>query len=218
MGTVPGAVKQNIRFVKLPLMPKVSDEHRVAQRDRIQHAAIAVARRKGVQAATMAEIIAESGLSAGAIYGYYASKDDLILDLAQTVLGSRIGIAEGLLSLPEVPPPALAMQVLMRDLPEDWLAGGLMLQFWGVAAADDRMREAALELGHTMIMVMERYLTAWYHHGGADVDQAAAMAGKATPAMLALAQGYIMQRSIGLLTDFTPYGEAIEQLVGNAPR
>ena len=71
-------------------MPKVTEEYRVARRDEIADAALRAFRRKGFQATSMAEIIAESGLSAGAIYGHYASKDAIIVDVASRVVGNRI--------------------------------------------------------------------------------------------------------------------------------
>ena len=54
-------------------MPKVTDEYRIAKREEIADAALRAFRRKGFQGASMADIIAESGLSAGAIYGHFAS-------------------------------------------------------------------------------------------------------------------------------------------------
>ena len=50
-------------------MPKVSEQHREARRDQIVDAALRCFSRKGFQRTSMADIIAESGLSAGAIYG-----------------------------------------------------------------------------------------------------------------------------------------------------
>lgn len=70
-------------------MPKVSDEHRAAQRQRIQDAAITAIQRKGLASTTMSDIIKESGLSAGAIYGYYAGKDELIRDIATSVVATK---------------------------------------------------------------------------------------------------------------------------------
>ena len=56
-------------------MPKVSEEYRTARRSEIARAALRCFARKGFDATSMADIIAESGLSAGAIYGHYKSKN-----------------------------------------------------------------------------------------------------------------------------------------------
>ncbi|WP_322796046.1 helix-turn-helix domain-containing protein [Tepidiforma sp.] len=58
-------------------MAKVTEAHLEARRRSILDAASRVFSEKGVAGATMAEIAREAGLSAGAIYRYFASKEDL---------------------------------------------------------------------------------------------------------------------------------------------
>jgi AcrR family transcriptional regulator len=58
-------------------MARVSQAHLAARRQSILDAAARVFSQKGVAAATMAEIAQEAGISPGAIYRYFASKDDL---------------------------------------------------------------------------------------------------------------------------------------------
>jgi AcrR family transcriptional regulator len=60
-------------------MPRVSQEHEQAVRDRIVRAATAVFAEHGFHRATMQDIVRESGLSVGAIYTYFRSKSELIL-------------------------------------------------------------------------------------------------------------------------------------------
>ena len=50
-------------------MPKVTDEYRVARRDEIIDVAIRCFLRQGYARTSVADLVAESGLSAGAIYG-----------------------------------------------------------------------------------------------------------------------------------------------------
>ena len=59
-------------------MPKVTDEHRDRRRRQILDAAVACFDRRGLHATTTDEIVAEAGLSAGAIYRYFDSKDAII--------------------------------------------------------------------------------------------------------------------------------------------
>ncbi len=59
-------------------MTKVTQAHIDARTKDILDAAQRMFVRKGVEAATMQEIAAEAGLSAGAIYRYYASKEHLL--------------------------------------------------------------------------------------------------------------------------------------------
>jgi len=58
-------------------VPRVSPHYLQERRRRIIEAASEVFSRKGVKAATMAEVAAAAGLSPGAIYRYFASKEDL---------------------------------------------------------------------------------------------------------------------------------------------
>ncbi|GBD24405.1 HTH-type transcriptional repressor KstR2 [bacterium HR29] len=58
-------------------MPRVSPHYLQERRRRIIEAASEVFSKKGVKAATMAEVAAAAGLSPGAIYRYFASKEDL---------------------------------------------------------------------------------------------------------------------------------------------
>lgn len=59
-------------------MPRISQDELDERRRLIRDAAARCFARKGVQATTMREIFAEAGLSAGAVYNYFKTKDDLI--------------------------------------------------------------------------------------------------------------------------------------------
>ena len=63
-------------------MPKVSEEHRHSRRRQILAAAIECFARQGFQRTTMEDIIREADLSAGAIYSYFQSKEQIIATLA----------------------------------------------------------------------------------------------------------------------------------------
>ena len=59
-------------------MTRVTQAHVDARREDILGAAARLFARKGISGATMAEIANEAGLSAGAVYRYYSSKEDLL--------------------------------------------------------------------------------------------------------------------------------------------
>jgi AcrR family transcriptional regulator len=63
-------------------MPKVSQLHRDSRRRQILDAALACFSDDGFHQTGMAEIVRRSGLSRGAVYGYFASKDDIIEAIA----------------------------------------------------------------------------------------------------------------------------------------
>jgi len=63
-------------------MPRISAARASAQRDRILDAALTCFAREGFHAATMQDIVAESGLSPGAIYGYFKGKTEVVMAIA----------------------------------------------------------------------------------------------------------------------------------------
>lgn len=63
-------------------MPKVSPEHAEARRSQILDGAQRAFARHGYEGATVAKLEAETGLSRGAIFNYFDSKQDLFVELA----------------------------------------------------------------------------------------------------------------------------------------
>lgn len=59
-------------------MPKVSDAHRRARRREILDAAASCFARQGFHRTSMQDIVRESGISAGLVYRYFTSKDEVI--------------------------------------------------------------------------------------------------------------------------------------------
>ena len=94
-------------------MPRISDERREARREQILQAARACLQEHGLEAVSMEMIIASSGLSTGAVYGYFKGKGEIISALVTdgtAKLGERL---VPILRNPEPPPlPELAAQLL----------------------------------------------------------------------------------------------------------
>ena len=64
-------------------MPRVSAEYRDARREQIMAAARRCFLRNGFHATSMHDLFVEAGLSSGAVYRYFASKDELIIAIAE---------------------------------------------------------------------------------------------------------------------------------------
>jgi AcrR family transcriptional regulator len=64
-------------------MPKISEERRVERREQILEGARRCFAAHGYEGATVAKLEREIGLSRGAIFNYFSSKDDLFLELAR---------------------------------------------------------------------------------------------------------------------------------------
>jgi len=68
-------------------VPRISAARANAQRERILDAALTCFAREGFHAATMQDIVTESGLSPGAIYGYFKGKTEVVMRATFKALG-----------------------------------------------------------------------------------------------------------------------------------
>ena len=68
-------------------MPKVTEEHVAARRRQILSAAQRCFARQGFHRTTMQDIFREAELSPGAVYSYFASKDELIAAIVAAMMG-----------------------------------------------------------------------------------------------------------------------------------
>lgn len=79
-------------------MPKVTAQYRDARRDQILSAARRCFLRDGFHATSMQDLFAEARLSSGAVYGYFASKDDVIIAIAEENLRDVVAMIHGVAS------------------------------------------------------------------------------------------------------------------------
>jgi AcrR family transcriptional regulator len=86
-------------------MPRISEERREARREQVLEAARACLYEEGLEAVSMETIIARSGLSTGAVYGYFKGKDEIIS--AAVTEGTAKLAAELIPILQNPEPPAL---------------------------------------------------------------------------------------------------------------
>jgi AcrR family transcriptional regulator len=85
-------------------MPRVSDDHLERRRKQILDAARTCFIRKGFHLTSMQDVFAESGLSAGAVYRYFKSKNEIIHAIATEKLGGAIVVLEEILKEDPLPP------------------------------------------------------------------------------------------------------------------
>jgi AcrR family transcriptional regulator len=71
-------------------VPKVSDDHKDAVRQRIMDAALTCLARNGFQHVTTRELLAEADLSTGTFYHYFTSKEHLFEALAEQLLADDV--------------------------------------------------------------------------------------------------------------------------------
>ena len=178
-------------------MPKVSDEYREAKRREIARAALRVFERKGFHAASMADIIHESGVSAGAIYGSYKSKNEIVLEVANTLVDEKIADARSFLTLDPMPVPGAIVGPFLSGMLRGVGKPDVLVQLWGEAVTDDDIRGITVKIMSRITGMYEAYLAAWHeaHHELSPAD-AADLARRQAPLFVGASQGYLLQRAL----------------------
>lgn len=97
-------------------MPKVTEEHRLARRQQIVAAARLCVVEQGFHKTTMADVIRESGLSAGAVYGYFKSKEEIVAAIAEEALSSVDELFEKILATEEPLSPLAALETALNHI------------------------------------------------------------------------------------------------------
>lgn len=80
------------------MSPKVTEEYKQTVRENILQAAEDLFACKGYHETSMDDIVNESGLSKGAIYGYFKSKQEIFLTLSDKCLESELSLVRSVFS------------------------------------------------------------------------------------------------------------------------
>ncbi|MCM1014045.1 TetR/AcrR family transcriptional regulator [Brevibacterium sp. XM4083] len=178
-------------------MPKVTEEHRAAMRTRIQDAALVCFARKGFAAASMADIVKEADLSAGAVYLYYSSKSELMVAAGRRIMEERITALGDLDDAEAVPPPSIVFPRLLDAVLDGNPFPSLVVQVWGEAAHVPEFAAIAEKIFGEVQARFEAYLAAYFHRtAGLDEAEAQTRARETSPAALAMVQGGIVQTAV----------------------
>ncbi len=123
-------------------MPRVDDGYLASRRRQIMDAAVACFAREGFHRTTMADIVAETGLSAGAIYRYFPAKEDIVAAIAAEHHTREAAVLAGAAD-------ATDAGDLLRDLarvslgrlsdPAEQRWRRVTIQLWGEALRDERV-------------------------------------------------------------------------------
>ena len=138
-------------------MPKISEERRTKVRERILSSAAKLVARRGVAATSMDRIVKESGLSKGAIYGHFGSKEGLLLALEERTLEERVKASDR--ESPALASSAERLRGLLRSVISEPTRVGrertrLMLQLNASAAQTPSLRQ---RIGDRYERVHERF-------------------------------------------------------------
>jgi AcrR family transcriptional regulator len=175
-------------------MPRVSDEHLAARRRQILDAARKCFIRDGFHNTTMQDVIAEAGLSIGAVYRYFHSKDELIRAIAESAIGGAINMFDEVIShdppLPLVDVLDRALAYVETEAGEDGILR-IAMQVWAEALRDPALAEFVAETYGGFQVRFRRIADRAKQSGELPPDADPAAVGTA---LFALVPGYVLQR------------------------
>src|SRR5437868_9170575 len=93
-------LKRALVFFREGCLPKISPARERQRRDQILTAAMACFARQGYHATSMDDVVRESGLSVGAIYSYFPSKEELFLAISDDRSEQTLTYLNGLFRRP----------------------------------------------------------------------------------------------------------------------
>jgi AcrR family transcriptional regulator len=120
--------------------PHVSDE----RKSQILAAAMAVFARLGLDQARMDDIVAEAGLSKGALYWYFSSKEDIILASLEVLVQRDVAALQALVEAPGPARPRLLAlaEHLASELKAMTHLAPILYEFYALAFRNPAVRQA----------------------------------------------------------------------------
>lgn len=205
-------------------MPRITPERREAKRAEIVAAARRCFSRDGFHQTSMPEIAAAAGVSAGAPYRYFASKEEIILAIAGDAFRLLFEPVERLAARTEAPTVAdlvaASIETLQRENVDD-AAGGLhpvpveellrcAVQTWSEMLRSDEVSERAV----TGFESVRRSIADALRRGqAAKAVPAAVDPDLAARTVMALLHGMLLQRVAFGLTDTAALADGIRAVL-----
>ncbi|WP_433326262.1 TetR/AcrR family transcriptional regulator [Spirillospora sp. CA-294931] len=183
-------------------MPRVSEEHLERRRHQILDAARACFIRRSIHETSMQDIFTESGLSAGAVYRYFKSKNEIIEAIIATVVDELYAFLSDLVYTDPVPPldsliEAIVERIVVLAGPEG--PARLAPQAWALAMYDSELGHYVQENFEHVRALLIAYVGRLVEAGRLPADTDTVAAGKAVFGMM---PGCLLQYV--LLGDLTP--------------
>ncbi|MEU1806673.1 TetR/AcrR family transcriptional regulator [Streptomyces sp. NPDC019937] len=174
-------------------MPKVSQQYRDARRAEILAAARRCFVRDGFHGTSMQDLLAEVGLSSGAVYRYFPGKQDMIIAIAEENLAEvtgevrRMTAAEPAVSIGEL--LARIFQMIKAKHEEDGFAA-IALLVWAECLRDPALAERIKGTLTDVTAELAGIVRERQESGGLPAE---IPAGQLTQVIVASVPGYILQ-------------------------
>ncbi|WP_051941296.1 TetR/AcrR family transcriptional regulator [Phaeacidiphilus oryzae] len=204
-------------------MPRITPERREARRAQIVGAARRCFSRDGFHQTSMPDIAAEADVSAGAAYRYFASKDEIILAIAEDAFRLVFAPIQQLAATTDHASPADLVAASLKALNADDIvdaAGGRVpveellrcgVQSWSELLRSETVHARALEGFQGMLRSIADALRRGQAAGAVPPEVEPERGARA---VMALLHGCILQRVGFGLTDTTGVADDIQMLLG----
>jgi AcrR family transcriptional regulator len=194
-------------------MPRVSEDHLTARREQILEAARVCFLRNGLHNTSMQDLIREAGLSVGAVYRYFKSKNEIISAIAESVAGTLTEYLEELsgreprLSIGET--MSLVLDVVDVQIGPNGNFP-IALQVWAEATRDPAIGEIVKHrydgMRSAFAVIAERAVEAGELPADADVQAVGA-------ALFGMIPGFALQRLLVGYPDKETYLRGVRTLI-----
>ena len=197
-------------------MPRVSEQHLEQRRRQIIDAARRCFIRKGFHQTSMQDIFREAGLSAGAVYRYFRSKNDIIRVIATEHQSRITHELETVLSADPLPPLHEIVGRFAEHIQEALAEDGILRvapQGWAEATYNPELGEVVGDLIADTRSWWAKIATRMRDAGRlpADADPQAVGA-----TLVCLVPGFVLQRLVTGDVDAATFRDGIRALTGGA--
>ncbi|GAB2812498.1 TetR/AcrR family transcriptional regulator [Streptomyces daliensis] len=182
-------------------MARVSQEHLEARRRQILDGARRCFTRNGFHATSMQDVFREADLSAGAVYRYFRSKDEIVAAIAAEALETVRGSYASAVAVDPPPTPDELFGAVLghlrkalgesgddgRELPQ------LLVQVWGETLRNPQLAQALTEGYEGLRAEWVKLVEEYQRLGWVDPD---ANADFLSRALIGTVQGYFVQQAL----------------------
>ena len=193
-------------------MPRVSEDHRAARRQQILAAAATRFARDGFHRTSMQDVVDESGMSFGAVYRYFRTKNDIVMAISleaismiETVVRDGVQAGHPVADLMATLPRAL---LTLEQIDERMR---LAVQAWGEALRDQALAERMQSGLRRARAALKETIDVSCADSDVHIDAEAA-----SQVLISIIQGFILQRAWDPHLDADSYGQAAQALIAGA--
>jgi len=199
-------------------MPRVAESYLQSRRRQIMDAAITCFAREGFHRATMQDIVGETGLSAGAIYRYFRSKEDIVAAIAaehhaaeaaafaEVSTGDDVGAALRHLA-------RVSLGRLADPAEQQWRR--ITVQIWGEALRNDRVMDIVRGGIEEPVAILAALIRRGQRDGSLPPELDAEGAARVCASIF---QGLVLQQAWDPELDVDAYIRAVLVLIGALAR